>query len=799
MIKNFLKIAWRNLNKNKFFSLLNILGLSVGLGIALLLLAFVKYEFSFDKHFPNEKQIYRVYLKTTAEYNEQKWLGIPNIIGPSIQEEVAGVKSTARLVRDGFGAKASLKSGDNVFMENRLYLSDSALFSIFSFEFIEGNPNTVFQDKKSIVISERRKNKLFGDKTAINQIIVINQRDSLRVTAVFKDLPVNSSLDCEMIYNIHDTWMGKNLSWNNASFETYCLLNDNVNPQITEDAITALIDKNIPKDEQYYTNFYLQPLSQSHLYSTGMREGNSSRNGNIKTIQILTTLSVLILLIASINYMNLATSRTSKNAKEVGVSKVLGAKRKQIVYRFYLETAIVTLIAIVIGYILAILSIPIFKSLTGSDFNLAQLVNWELIMLSVLLWIIITLIAGSFPAFYLSKMSSLVLMNKASLKSSVIERIRQGLVIFQFVTSTVLIISVVIIVKQMQFVASKDLGYKPEEVLSIPIRSIDSYEKLSSISNKINQLAGTLSISAAQSIPGEHESGKTTYRLTTDKSGLPTKTSITLGPITETLGLSLLAGKDLPENLSKSDSNCYILVNEQVVKFLGFKNPQDAVGQFAVTEMSPKAIITGVVKNFNYYSLKESIGGYTFYTMNKANESARNLLIRFNTGNSINYIAQIEQIFKQEVPDSAFDFTFVDSYVQNLYSSETRNGQVIMIFSVLTILIACLGLIGLVTFTTEQRRKEIGVRKVLGASVISITGLLSNSFLKLIFIAFILASPIAWIFMTSWLNDFTYRIEIPWWAFFLAALISFLITGLSVGYQTIKAAVANPVDSLRDE
>lgn len=799
MIKNYFKIAWRNIKKNKFFSILNIFGLSISLCIALLLLAFANKELSFDRLYSKADRIYRVIMKTSAEYNEEKWITMPNSVGPAIKADVSGISTTARVIKDDFGAPASIRVGEDNFVEKRLYLADSSLFSMFDFQFIEGDRNTVFKEKKSIVLSRSNKEKLFGDMPAMDQLISINQRDTLRVTGVYEDLPVNSTLDCEMIYNIMDSWMGQNVYWSNASYETYVLLQPNVNAEDIETQATSLIDKYVTKENQYFTAFFLQPLAKIHLHSNDLREGYTSRVGNIKTVNTLLFLSGLIILIACINYMNLATARTSKNAKEVGINKVLGAKKTQITLRFYFETFIITLISIVIGYLLSLLILPIFNQLSGAGLSLSDLLSYRIIIAFIICWVAVSLLSGSFPALYMSRISTLILMGKGGSKSSFIEPARKGLVVFQFVSSIVLIISVIVMMIQLKYVQDKDLGYNPEEVLAVSIKSLGSKEKYDGIFNAIDQLPSTISLTASQSLPGDGESGKRIFKRTTDNQGLPISTNTTNGPITETLGLKLLAGNDLPKNISKTDTSTYMLINEVVAKYLGFNNPQDAIGKITSSEMGYGSIITGVVADFNFRSLKEDISGYVYYRANNPSERARTLLIRYKTGSTSAYLKQVEEIFKNQAPESAFDFTFLDSYVQNQYSSIIRTNNIIITFSILSIAIACLGLLGLAAFTAEQRKKEIGIRKVLGANVYSITSMLSLSFLKLVFVAFIIASPLAWYLMNLWLNDFNYRIEIPWWAFGLAALLSLMISGITISFQTIKAAIVNPVDSLRDE
>jgi putative ABC transport system permease protein len=799
MFKNYFKTAWRNIQSNKLFTVLNIAGLAIGLCVCILLFAFVSKELAFDGMFKNRKNIFRVNMETSEAYNYEKWAEIPNAVGPAMKQDIAQVKSATRLIKDDFGAPASLKVGDKNFVEKNLYLADSTVFQMFDFNFIEGNVHTVFSQPKSIVISQSAKERLFGNNTAIGKMIYVNSRDTLHVTGIFKDMPENSTIDCDMVYNIMDSWMGKNVSWSNASFETYIQLQPNANAEEIQKQATALINKYVAKEDQYYTKFILQPLSKIHLYSSDLRDGYSSRTGSINSVKSLLFLALLVLLIACINYSNLATARSQKRGKGVGVNKVLGANVRQMLMLFYMETGLLSLISIVIGLCFALLAIPLFQQITGAELTASNLFSLPVLLSLCIIWLIVTIVAGSYPAFSMSRISPLILMNKSKQRHSIADYIRKGLVIFQFAASIILIIAVLVIIQQMHFIRNKDLGYNPNGIVSLSIKSAESKDQIFRTINDLKELANIKSVSAVQSIPGGVESGRSVKRIATDKDGFPVSSCRTYGSIVETMQLKLLAGTDVPETISKEDTTCYTLINEVVANYLGFKSPEDAIGKKILTELGDKSIVTGVVKNFNYQSLKDEIGGYLYYKMNKGPESVRTLLVRYNSENLPQLLQQLQNVLKTDMPNTAFDYQFLDKHVQSLYASEQHTSNAATAFSLLAIFIACLGLFGLAAFTAEQRTKEIGVRKVLGASITGIAKLLSKDFLKLVALSFIIAMPVAWWIMNKWLEGFAYRININWTVFAIAGIVALLIALITVSFQAIKAALANPVDSLRSE
>jgi len=799
MFKTYLKTTWRNITANKLFTSLNVAGLAAGLCVCIILFAAASNELSFDRMYVNSANIYRVNMEMDANYAGQKLAELPNAVGPALLKDIPRVREMTRLIKHDFGSPVSIRADDKNFVEKGLYLADTAVFSMFDFRFTEGNAPSAFVHPHSIVISEAAKQRLFRKQPAIGKSIYINGADTLYVSGVYKNLPENSTIDCDMVYNIMDSWMGKYTSWDNASFETYCLLQPGADIGQTEKQATSLIDKYVKKEDQYYTRFFFQPLTAIHLYSAGLRPGYTSKLG-IGNVKALWFLSLLVLLIACINYMNLATARSQKRSRSVGVNKVLGANTRQMLSLFYAETAVLTLIAVVIGYALSFTLLPLYYRVTGMQLASSDLCTLPLLSGLLMIWLLVTFIAGSYPAIVLSRISALVLMKKSKQKDTIADYVRKALVVFQFTASGVLIIAVIVILQQVRFIRDKDLGYNPKGIVSVSVQASQHKEQLQTVISDLKNLQGVENVTAAQSVPGNVESGKSVRKFLSDPQGLPVKTCNVDGDIVSTMQLKLLAGHTLPVSLAATDTTCYTLINETVLHYLGYKTPQEAIGQKIITEMSRNgSVIAGVVQNFNYQSLKNEIGGYVYYTMNDASEPLRTLLVRYNSPHLPQLMQQMQSVFRADLPIAAFDYQFLDTYVQNLYASEQHMANTATVFSLLAVFIACLGLFGLAAFTAEQRTKEIGIRKVLGASVQGITRLLAGDFLKLVLVAILIASPVAWWLMDHWLTGFTYRISISWQVFVIAGIASTGIALITVSFQAIKAAIANPVKSLRTE
>jgi putative ABC transport system permease protein len=478
---------------------------------------------------------------------------------------------------------------------------------------------------------------------------------------------------------------------------------------------------------------------------------------------------------------------------------VLGADRGHLLALFYTETAVLAFIAILTGYAACFILQPFFQDITGIQLQASALFTATIGGSLLLTWLVVTLIAGSYPAFSMSRISPLVLMNKLKIKHSVADAIRKSLVVFQFASSIILIISVIVILQQIDYLRGKDLGYNPKGIVAVSIKAAQNKEQVSAFINDLKNVASVESATPSQSIPGDVESGKSIRKSIADNSSYPVMTCHTDGSIVKTMQFRLLAGTTIPQTLAESDTNCYLLINEPVMRYLGYKTPQDAIGKYAVTEMHQHAIITGVVKDFNYETLKNQIGGYVYYITNKRTEPLNTLLIRYNSHDLPQLMKQVQGVFNSALPNSSFDYEFLDTHIQNLYVSEQHTANTIMVFSMLAIFVACLGLFGLAASIAEQRTKEIGIRKVLGASVPGITKLLTGDFIKLVIISIAIASPVAWHMMNKWLVQFSYRAHISVWAFVIAGLAAMVLALLTISSHAIKTAMANPVKSLRSE
>jgi putative ABC transport system permease protein len=801
MFNYYLKAAWRNIKTNKLFSVLNIAGLAIGIAICIPLFLFVMEELSFDSMYKNKEDIYRVNLQTTAgAYTTagETWATIPNAVAPAMMKEIPEVKYAVRMLKHNFGSPASLKIGQQTFVEKGLYWCDPNIFKVFDIPFIYGNPATALSNPNTIVISEAAAQRFFGKQNPIGKTISIDNRQQMQVTGVYKTLPYNSTIDCDMIATFLSSWANKSLVWSNASFETYCLLNKGANINAANAKLNAMENKNVSKDERWF-NLQLQPLKNIHLYSAEITNSFSSHTGDIKEVRNLALLALLILVIACINYMNLSTVRSEKRAKDVGINKTLGASRSQMIKRFYAETAMIAFFAILLGYVLSFNSIYLFGYVTEKYLMPNKPYSSQVLMGIAFLWIAVTLVAGSYPALVLSSFAPVTLMKKKISKNLLDIFSRKGLVVLQFTCSIVLIIAVMVIFQQMKFIGKKNLGYTPNGVVSISLSGFQKQAQIDVLKNNVRNVNGVTDVSAVQVMPGEDGSSRSLYKSIDDKNGLQITTCHSDAQIINTLGLKLIAGTMLPQTLSETDTVIYTILNKQAIDYLGC-TPEQAIGkEIRVMGFNTKVVISGVMADFNFESLRKPIGAYLYYEGNNAPEPVNEMLVKFNTSNMSQTMMQLQSAFKNAAPDAAFDYTFLDNYLAALYASEQTTSKVIMLFSGLAIFVSCLGLFGLAAFTAVQRTKEIGIRKVFGASAFNITKLLTKDFLKLVILSFIIATPIAWWAMNKWLENFAYRISIEWWMFLLAGIIAIVIALATVSFQAIKAATANPVKSLKTE
>ncbi|MGJ8731704.1 MAG: ABC transporter permease [Cellulophaga sp.] len=795
MFKNHIKIAWRGLKMDKMFSALNILGLSIGLTIAILLFSFISFEKSFDKQYKSYSDIYRVLVNTTGDaFDKEIMATAPAAVAPALKEELPTIKYAARMLQHSFGETAFIKANNNNFLEKRLFWCDQELFSIFDTKFIKGDPASAITRPNTVVLSKSAAEKYFGTIDPMGKTIKVDDKTELEVTGVFEDFAKNSTVDCNLIASFSTTYFFKEPSWSNSSFETYVQLKDNASKMASENQMQQILDKNVDKQGQWYT-LSLQPLSEVHLYSKDYTSTYTSRIGSISEIKNLSFLALLILLIACVNYMNLMTARSQKRAKDVGINKTLGASSKSLVARFYAETGLLTLIALCIGIALSIAIIPVFNSITGASLDYKFLITPTFIIGVCVVWLVTTLVAGSYPAFYLSGFSPSSILKPANrtVSNAVI---RKALVVFQFTASVVLIVGVLVVYQQLEFMKNKDLGYKPQNVVAVSTAAIKTYNNKQALASEVKKLSSVIEVGSAQGFPGMDVSGRSLHKNDQDENGKSIQTNVADASVLDVLQLKLLAGKTLPNVKQKGDTLVDVVLNKKAIAYLGL-TPEEAIGKKVDMQLGDDATIIGVVDDFNFESLHKPIGAYAFH--NSRFEGKPYLLVRFNSTSITSTMKQLEAVYAKVAPDSSFDYTFLDKNMEQLYAQDRKMAQVGLLFCLLAIFVACLGLFGLAAFTAEQRKKEIGVRKVLGASVVGITQMLSKDFLKLIAVSLIVAFPVAYFVMQQWLEEFAFRVNISWFVFFIAGMCAILIALLTVSFQAIKAATANPIKSLRTE
>ncbi len=794
MFKNHLKIAWRSFQHNKLFSTINILGLSLGLALTILLLLFINYERSHDLMYSNKDQLHRVLVHVDDDGTKEIWCSSPSAVGPEMKEAIPGIKEATRLLQHDFGGTAAVNVNKQSYIESKLYWVDPSIVELFDVAIIQGAQQNQLEKPNTAMISQSIANKYFGNSNPIGELLTVDDETPLEVTGVFEDFASNSSLQCDILGSFSSTWAAKRLTWGNASFETYVLLDESVNTKEIETQMQVVLDKNVEKQEQWFS-FSLQPLTDIHLYSSGYTDTYTNNIGNIVEVRSMLLLAILILVIACINYMNLTTAKTQKRNTDVGISKTLGATKKNLVTRFYTETALVTGIAIVIGLFLAMLLVPLFNQLTDNNLDINTALTKEFGLGLVLVLFITTLVSGSYPALFMAGFSPKNILNPTFNQNKNSIFVRKGLVVSQFVASSILIIGVLVIYMQLNYVKGKDLGFQPENVIAISTAGIGKAEKQNALQKELKRLGYVSSVSQAQGFPGVGVSGRSVFKNDNDEKGYNLRSNRTDASIVNSLGLKLLAGKSLPQNKSITDTIVDVVVNKKVVDYLGL-TPEQAIGEKVNMMLGDNAYIVGVVDNFNFRSLREPIGGYAFH--NRKTENLSYLLVRYDAFNS-NSLAGLEQTFKKLAPEAVFDYSFVDNKVQQFYNKEAKTAKIGLIFCSLAIFIAALGLFGLAAFTIERRQKEIGIRKVLGASIAQIVSLISKDFVQLTLIALAIASPVAWFFMSRWLEGFAYKIDMPISVFLITGIGAVLVALLTVFFQSIRAAITNPVDSLRTE
>ncbi len=796
MLKNYFKIALRNFIKQKGYSAINVTGLAVGIALCLLILIYVKHELSYDSFHENANRIVRVNM---VDNEDQRVISVtPSMVAPSLGFEIPDVEKWVRLYEPTRYNPIIIKTGDDTFQENSFLYADSSFFNIFSFRFINGDQNSALKNPESLVLTESTALKLFGNTDVIGKTVnarIFNMVNDFTVTAVIKDMPSNSHFRFDYIGSMHTMAAWSQLTdteIRSANFYTYLLLTSPNSLENVQARVNEFVNKQVK--EQRNVSLNLLPLKELFLNSENTAY-EIAPMGSKQNIYGFIFLAFMVLLIATINYINLATARSSRRASEVGIRKALGAVRGQLIKQFYGESIILTLISVGTALVLVELFKDTFFGLMDQkiDLNLiSDPATWYLLGSIVL---ITSLLAGSYPALLLSSYQPVkVLKGLFSTKGSD-GRLRKGLVISQFAISTFLILSTAIIFKQTDFILTSNLGFDKESIVVLPARDSELAAKQDLLKSEILRQPGVLSATYMSNIPGKVFGG-----YTAETAPGSDRISIAAGAadpsLVETMGMELLAGEGFPDNPSYSKDQGFVyLLNETLAKSFGW-TPKEAIGKPFNALGGREGEVVGVVKDFNFASLHEQVDPLALFI---DADMYNYILIKIAPNSTRETLGYLSDVWKDIAPHRPFEFEFLDQQLNALYNSEIRTRNLLTLFSGLAIFIACLGLIGLSSYLIELRSKEIGIRKVLGASVSSIVTLLSADFIKLVGIGFIIGAPLAWYFMEQWLTDFAYRIDIGIAVFVFSAVIALAIALATVSIQSLKASLANPVNSLKSE
>jgi len=810
MLTNYLKIAFRNLLKHKVYSSINVFGLGIGMACSILILLWVRDELSYDRFHANAGRVYRV-TREWKNQDGQTSLHLARVappIGPLLKHDFPNIVEDVVRIRADYNTL--LKLGDRTFVEERFFWAEANIFDIFSFSLLKGDPATALKEPNSVVLSEAMAQKYFGAADPLGKTIYYENQADLKVTGVVRNVPPNSHFKFDFLgsFITLENFFGRDFmatNWGRNNYLTYLLLPEGLPAEVLREQIPAFLDKHItqlvinntgqpPTNKPSLTNqLHLQKLTDIHLHSHLTTE--IEQNGDIVNVYLFSAIAFFILLIACINFMNLATARSAKRAKEIGLRKVLGAYKKQLVQQFLGESLLIAALALLLAVALVEAALPFFNEFVGKSLSLNVWQNPGLLVGLIAITLFVGLLSGSYPAFLLSSFRPARIL-KGEDKTSGKSAFRTALVVGQFSISIGLIISMGMVYHQLDFLRNKKLGFDKEQVLILRANG-DVQEHFQTIKSRLMENSAILNVTASRLVPsnkllnswgGQVFDGDKKENLTFRLAVVEVNYDFF-----STYRIPFLAGRDFSREHATDDSAAFIL-NRAAVEQLGWP-PGEAVGKPMVYGNRTGHIV-GVVEDVHFESLHNKIVP-VIYLIDRG--GSPQFALRLSGRDISGTLAFIKTIWSEYQPDYPFEYRFLDEQLRSLYDSEENLGQVFGIFSLLAVLIACLGLYGLAAYAAEQRTKEIGIRKVLGATIGSLVGLMSKEFLKLVIIANLIAWPLAWFAMDRWLNNFAYRIEIAWWVFIAAGALALAIALLTVSWQAIRAAIANPVKALRYE
>ncbi len=798
MFKNYLKIAWRNILKNKGVFSINIIGLALGIASCLIITLFVVDELSYDRYNENADEIVNVVFRGKVNGEEIKEGAIMAPVAKTLKQEFPEVLDATRIRNIG---TPKITVDNQSYREDKFAYVDTNFFNVFTLPIIEGDIKNPLQELNTAVITRAQAEKFFGAADAVGKLFHLEgQEQPFRVTGIIEEVPQNSHFHFDIFASMKGLDEAKSDSWFNGNFFTYLLLKEGSDYKNLEGKLPNIIEKHIGSKMQErmglsYEEFSKKnqlglrifPLTDIHLYSDNSAYSQLEQGGDIKNIYIFSAIALFMLLIACINFMNLSTATAVKRAKEVGIRKVLGSNKSQLRYQFLSESFIATLIAMMFAAILVVISLPFYNELSGKELQFDFLWRPTVLVSLVLLTFLISLLAGGYPAFFLSSFKPIWALKNKFLEGNSNKGIRSGLVVFQFVVSAGLILATLVVNQQMEYIQNKNIGYERDQLLVVreayllgndqEVFNDELFKnpKVESITQSAFAPAGFSDNNQTMiSKDGEFVRRMPVYNI--DENYIPT------------MGMQLVVGRNFSKEFGADSTN--VIINETAAKVLGLgENP---LGKVVTTGGGSKTVV-GVIKDFHFKSLHQPIDPlFMMYA------PYGGLIIKAKSADMAGLIADANTLWNSFNTDETFGYTLLDESYRKTYLAEQKMGTILNIFALLTILVACLGLFGLVTFTAEQRFKEIGIRKVLGSSVSEIVAMLSTDFLRLVIISFFIAFPLGYYLMNKWLESFAYRIEIQWWLFVLAGFVTIVIAFGTIGWKSFKAATMNPVNALKD-
>ncbi|GAB2790216.1 ABC transporter permease [Rhabdobacter roseus] len=811
MIRNYLKIARRNLLKNKMNTAINIIGLSIGMACCILIVMYVVDERSYDRYWPNGERIYRVALERKYPDRVAKYAIIPDSYASVLKRDIPGVEEVVRLFTLTRNAPAVFKYQGRVFEESNVLAADSTFFEVFQTALIRGNPDQVLNRPNTVVLTQQTARRLFGKANPVGKVIELVQGPKLEVTGVCADLPPNIHFTFDFLLStVAQPNAAQPENFISFSATTYLRLKPEVQPKTVQAQFPTLVEKyaagqvqrNFGVSYKEYLKagsgyfYFLQPLRGIHLNSH--LEDELGSNGSQTLVTIFSLIAMFVLLIAAINFMNLATARSAERAREVGIRKSLGSTKSQLAMQFLTESVLLSLFSFGIAVLLVAGLLPYFNDLAGKELSLSFLAGWRLPAF-LLLAGGIGLLAGSYPAGVLAAFEPIKVLKGKFSATRQGYLLRNGLVVFQFAISVALIVCTLVVFRQMHYIQTKELGFNKEAVITIQGAGFLN-KNTRAFKEEASQLAGVKQVGGTSSTPDAQNFFGITFRRPAETETVTGRAMVIDDEYLASMGMTMLTGRSFSRDFNDSLS---VILNEEAVRELGLTDPigkqVKSPDTFGAAQAELTYTVVGVVKNFHFASLHQRITPLFILHDKVFNGFNNQIVMRFSAPNPQAAITQTEALWKRYLPDQPFHYSFLDTDWNRLYQSEQVSERIFSLFSLLAIFIACMGLLGLVIYVIQQRVKEIGIRKVLGASVTSIVALLSKDFLKLVLIAILIATPVAWYAMSRWLADFAYKIELEWWIFALAGALAVGIALLTVSFQAIKAALMNPLESLRSE